>query len=244
MQVVWKEMRQPENGEMRLGRKRNKELLFDEPICRAGIETQTQRADLRTQWGRRGWHGCMHSHQSPPRHRSSEASSPQRSAFFTVQLSHPYVTTGKTTALTRRTFVGKVMSLLFNTLSRLVIDVLPRTLESPMDCKEIKPVNPKGNKFWIFIGRTDAEAETPVLGPPDVKSRLIRKDPDAGRDWRQEKKGPTEDEMVGLNGHEFEQVPGDSGGQGSLAYCSLGGLQRIGHDWVTEKEQDALLCVK
>ena len=127
MQVVWKEMRQPENGEMRLGRKRNKELLFDEPICRAGIETQTQRADLRTQWGRRGWHGRMHSHQSPLQHRSSEASSPQRSAFFTVQLSHSYVTTGKTTALTRRTFVSKEMSLLFYVLSRLAIGFLSRS---------------------------------------------------------------------------------------------------------------------
>ena len=82
-----------------------------------------------------------------------------------------------------------------------------RTLESPLDCKEIQPVHPKGNQSSIFIGRTDAEAETPVLWPPDVKNWLIGKDPDAGKDWRQEEKGMTEDEMVGwhhwLNGHEF-----------------------------------------
>ena len=87
--------------------------------------------------------------------------------------------------------------------------VLEKTLESPLDCKEIKPVNPKGNQSWIFIGRTDAEAETPVLWPPDVKNGLIGKDPVARKDWRWEKKGMTEDEMVGwhhqLDGHEFEQ---------------------------------------
>ena len=83
-----------------------------------------------------------------------------------------------------------------------------RRLESPLDCKEIKPVNPKGNQSWIFIGGTDAEAETPILGQPDMKSWLIRKDSDAGKDWRQEEKRTTEDEMVGwhhrLNGHGFE----------------------------------------
>ena len=86
--------------------------------------------------------------------------------------------------------------------------VLEKALESPLDCEEIQPVHPKGNQFWIFTGRTDAEAVTPILWPPDVKSWLIWKDPDAGKDWRQEKKGTTEDEMVGwhhrLNGHEFE----------------------------------------
>ena len=86
--------------------------------------------------------------------------------------------------------------------------VLKKTLESPLDCKEIKPVNPEGNQSWIFIGRTDAEAETPVLLLPDVKNWLIGKDPDAGEDWRQEEKGTTEDEMVGwhhrLDGREFE----------------------------------------
>ena len=86
--------------------------------------------------------------------------------------------------------------------------VLEKTLESPLDCKEIQPVHPVGDQSWVFIGRTDAEAETPVLWPPDVKSWLIGKDPDAGKDWGQEEKGMTEDEMVGwhhrLNGHEFE----------------------------------------
>ena len=85
--------------------------------------------------------------------------------------------------------------------------VLEKTLESPLDCKEIQPGHPKGDQSWIFIGRTDAEAETPILWPPHVKSWLIWKDPDAGKDWGQEEKGMTEDEMVGwhhwLNGHEF-----------------------------------------
>ena len=75
--------------------------------------------------------------------------------------------------------------------------VLEKTLESPLDCKEIQPVHPKGNQFWVFIGRTDVEAETPVVWPPDAKSWLIWKDPDAGKDWGQEEKGTTEDEMVG-----------------------------------------------
>ena len=92
--------------------------------------------------------------------------------------------------------------------------VLEKTLKNPMDCKEIKPVNPKGNQLQMFIGRTDAEAEALILWPPDVKKWLIRKDPDSGKDWEQEEKGATEDEMVGwhhwLNGHEFEQTPGDS----------------------------------
>ena len=86
--------------------------------------------------------------------------------------------------------------------------VLEKTLESPLDCKEIQPVHPKGDQSWVFIGRTDAEAETPILWPPDRKSWLIWKDPDAGNDWRLEEKGMTEDEMVGwhhqLKGHEFE----------------------------------------
>ena len=86
--------------------------------------------------------------------------------------------------------------------------VLVKTLESPLDCKEIQPVPPKGDQSWVFIGRTDVEAETPILWPHDVKSWLIWKDPDAGKDWRQEEKGTTEDEMVGshhwLNGHEYE----------------------------------------
>ena len=86
--------------------------------------------------------------------------------------------------------------------------VLEKTLESPLDSKEIQPVHPKGDQSWVFIGRTDAEAETPILEPPDAKNWLIWKDPDAGKDCRQEEKGTTEDEMVGwnhlLNGHEFE----------------------------------------
>ena len=85
--------------------------------------------------------------------------------------------------------------------------VLEKTLESPLDCKEMQPVNPKGNQSWIFIGRTDTVAETPILWPPNAKTWLIWKDPDAGKDWRWEEQGMTEDEMVGwhhgLNGHEF-----------------------------------------
>ena len=102
--------------------------------------------------------------------------------------------------------------------------VLEKTLESPLDCKDIKPVNPKGNQSWIFIRRTDAGAEALILWPPDAKNWLIRKDPDAGKDWGQEEKGMTEDKMVGwhhcLNGHEFEQAPGNGEGLGSLACCS------------------------
>ena len=85
--------------------------------------------------------------------------------------------------------------------------VLQKTLESPLDCKEIQPVHPKGDQSWVFIGRTDAEAETPILWPPDTKSCLTGKDPDVGREWGQEEKGTTEDEMAGwhhrLDGHEF-----------------------------------------
>ena len=101
---------------------------------------------------------------------------------------------------------------------------LENTLVSPLDCKEIQPVSPKGNQPWMFIGRADAETEALILWPPDAKSWLIGKDPDAGKDWGQEEKGATEDEMVAwhhcLNGHEFEQTPGDGEGQGSLASCS------------------------
>ena len=103
--------------------------------------------------------------------------------------------------------------------------VLLKTLESPLDCKEIQPVHPKGDQSWIFTGRTDAEAETPILWPPDVKNWLIWNWlPDAGKDWGQEEKGMTEDEMVGwhhwLNGQEFEQAPGVVDGQGGLEYGS------------------------
>ena len=98
------------------------------------------------------------------------------------------------------------------------------TLESPLDCKEIQSVHPKWNQSWVFTGRTDAEADTPILWPTDAKNRLIWKDPDAGKDWKQEEKGTTEDEMVGwhhwLNGHGFEWTLGAGDGQGGLACCS------------------------
>ena len=104
-----------------------------------------------------------------------------------------------------------------------------RHFESPLNCKEIKPVNPKGNQPWIFIGKTDAEAEAPILWSPDAKNWLIGKDPDAGKGWGQEEKGMTEDEMVGwhhqLYGRGFEQAPGVGNGQGSLACCSPWGLK-------------------
>ena len=117
--------------------------------------------------------------------------------------------------------------------------VLEKTLESPWDCKEIKLVNPKGNQSWIFTGRTDAEAETPMLRLPDAKSWFFGKDSDAGKDWRREEKGIPEDEMVGwchwLHGHEFEQAPGLGDGQGGLAgVLQSMGSQRIGLDWATE----------
>ena len=103
--------------------------------------------------------------------------------------------------------------------------VVLKTLESVLDCKEIQPVHHKGDQSWIFIGRTDAEAETPIVWPADMKSWLTGKDPDAGKDWRQEEKRIIEDEMVGwhhrLNGHEFELDSGVGDGQGSLACCSL-----------------------
>ena len=101
--------------------------------------------------------------------------------------------------------------------------VLEKTLESPLDCKEIQPVHPKGDQSWVFIGRTDVEAETPVLWPPHAKSWLSGKDPDAEKDWGQEEKGMTEDEMVGwhhwLNGHRFGWTPGVGDEQGGLACC-------------------------
>ena len=100
---------------------------------------------------------------------------------------------------------------------------MEKTLESPLDCKEIQPVHPKGDQSWVFNGRTDVEAETPILWPPVAKSWLIGKDPDTGKDWRQEEKGTTEDEMVGwhhrLNGHGFGWTPEVGDGQGGLACC-------------------------
>ena len=101
--------------------------------------------------------------------------------------------------------------------------VLEKTLESPLDCKETQPVHPKGDQAWVFIGRTDFEAGTPILGPPDAKNWLIWKDPDTGKDWRPEEKGMTENEMVGwhhwLNGLGFGWTPGVGDGQGGLACC-------------------------
>ena len=122
---------------------------------------------------------------------------------------------------------------------------LEKTLENPLDGKEIKLGNSKGNQPWIFTGRTDTEAEAPILWPPDVKSQLTGKDPDAGKDWGQEKRA-TEDEMVGwpqrLNGHEFEQTLGD--GKGQRAWCAVQSMpsQRVRHDWVTE--QPATIIIK
>ena len=105
--------------------------------------------------------------------------------------------------------------------------VLEKTLESPLDCKEIQPVYPKGVQSWVFIGKTDVEAETPIIWPPHAKSWFIEKDPDAGKDWGQEEKGMTEVEMVGwhhrLDGLESEWTPGDGDGQGGLVYCSSWG---------------------
>ena len=109
--------------------------------------------------------------------------------------------------------------------------VLEKTLESLLDSKEIRSVNPKGNQLWIFLGRNDAEAEAPIHWSPDTKSQLIGKDSDAGKDWRQEEKGTTEDELVGwhhqLNGHEFEQTAGDGEGQGRLACYSPWGHKEL-----------------
>ena len=106
------------------------------------------------------------------------------------------------------------------------------SLESPLDCMEIQPVHSEGDQSWVFIGRTDAEAETPILWPPHAKSWLIGKDPDAGRDWGQEEEGTTEDEMAGwhhrLNGHESEWTPGVGDGQGGLACCNSWGCKELG----------------
>ena len=124
--------------------------------------------------------------------------------------------------------------------------VLEKTLENLLDCKEIKPVNPKGNQFWIFIGRADAEAEAPILWPQDAKNWFTGKDPDAGKDWRQENR-MTEDEMVGwhhrLDRHEFKQllVWWWTGKPGVLQSM---GLQRVGHDWATELNWPLILKKK
>ena len=116
--------------------------------------------------------------------------------------------------------------------------VLEKTLESPLDCKEIQPVPSKGDQSWVFFERTDAKPEIPILWPPHVQSWLIVKDLDVGRDWRQEEKGTTEDEMAEwhhrLNGGEFEWTPGVVDGQAGLACCNSRDLQGVGHDWVTK----------
>ena len=108
--------------------------------------------------------------------------------------------------------------------------VLQKILESPLDCKELQPVHFKGDQSWVFIGRTDAEAETPVLWPPDMKSWLIGKDPDAGKDWGQEEKGMTEDEVIGwhhrLYGHGYGWTLGFGDGQGGLACCGSWGHKK------------------
>ena len=119
--------------------------------------------------------------------------------------------------------------------------VLKKTFESPLDCK-VKPINPKGNKSWILIGRTDAEDEAPILWPPDAKSQLIGKDPYARKDWGQEEKGTTEDEMVGwhhqLNGHEFEQALGVGDGQGSLVcHSPWGGKESDTIEWLNNDKK-------
>ena len=109
--------------------------------------------------------------------------------------------------------------------------VLEKTLESPLDCKEIQPVHPKGDQSWVFIGKTDGEAETPILWPPDAKSWLIWKDPDAGKDWGQEEKGTTEDAKVGwhhrLNGHGFGWTPVVGDEQGGLECCGSWGRKEL-----------------
>ena len=123
--------------------------------------------------------------------------------------------------------------------------VLEKTLESPLDCKEIQPVHPKGDQSWVFIGRTDAEAETPILWPPHDKSWLIGKDSDARRDWGQEEKGTTEDEMAGwhhwLSGNEFEWTPGVGDGQGGVACCDSWGRTQL-RNWTELSSNMSLLA--
>ena len=122
---------------------------------------------------------------------------------------------------------------------------MEKTLQNPLDCKEIKLVNPKGNQPWILIGRTDAEAETPILWPPDVKSWLIGKDPGAGKDRRQKEKGAAEDEMIEwhhwLDGHEFEQT-GRSWRTEEPGVLQSLGSQGVRHDWATEQHVRLLIC--
>ena len=120
--------------------------------------------------------------------------------------------------------------------------VLEKTLESPLDCKEIQPVHSKGDQSWVFTGWTDADAEVPILWPPHAKNWPIRKHPGADKDWRREQKGMTEDEMVGwhqrLDGYEFEQAPGFGDGLGSLVCCRPWESQNIRPQWETEQEEE------
>ena len=117
-----------------------------------------------------------------------------------------------------------------------------RTLENPLDSKDIKPVNPQGNEPWIFTGRTDAETKAPILWPPEAKKWLTGKDPDAGKDWRQEEKGTTQDETVGwhhqLNRHEFEQTLRDNEGKPGVLQSIR--LQKVRHKWATEQQKKKL----
>ena len=124
--------------------------------------------------------------------------------------------------------------------------VLEKTLESPLDCKEIQPVHSKGNQSWIFIERTDAKAETTTLWPPDANRWLIWKDPDAGKDWGQEEKGTTEDETVGwhnwLNGHGFGWSPGFGDGQGGLVWGSWGCKESDMTEWLKWTKLSKVFC--
>ena len=122
-----------------------------------------------------------------------------------------------------------------------------KTLESPLDCKDIQPVHSKGNQSWIFIARTNAEVETPIFWPPDAKNWLIGKDPDAGKDWRREEKGTTEDEIVGwhhwLDGHEFWVSFGSWWWTGKPGMLQSMGSQRVGHNWATNWTEMAFYFV-
>ena len=134
--------------------------------------------------------------------------------------------------------------------------VLEKTLESPLHCKKFRSVNPKGNQSWLFFGRTDVEAGAPILWPPDVNNWLTGKDSDAGKDWRQEEMGLTEDDMVGwhhwLNGHEFQQAPGVGDGKGSLVCCIPWGhkesdmtewLKWVTKPWIKEIKRPVILVI-
>ena len=124
--------------------------------------------------------------------------------------------------------------------------VLEKTLESPLDCKEIKPIRPKGNQSWIFTERTDAAAESPIFLPPEAKNWLVEKDPDAGKDWRQEERGMMECEIVGwhywLDGHELEQAPGSWWWTRKPGMLLSMGSQRAGQDWATELNWILIPC--